>query len=166
MTGRRTHDTAHHRHESREPALRLKVAGASSARITGLRRAMPGAFQEHHQRNSFAPSDIGEAPPFATGGRADRPAECGEVFCPDGDGTAVHKADARNERIGRHGSGERTDLGETSRVEEFIEPLTGIEATRVVSSTQLFGTAHPLCGGASRSEIVEGVIPVMARHRL
>ena len=127
---------------------------------------MPGAFQEHHQRNSFAPSDIGEAPPFATGGRADRPAECGEVFCPDGDGTAVHKADARNERIGRHGSGERTDLGETSRVEEFIEPLTGIEATRIVSSTQLFGTAHPLCGGASRSEIVEGVIPVMARHRL
>ena len=39
MTGRRTHDAAHHRHESRGAALRLKV-GNSSARITGLRRAL------------------------------------------------------------------------------------------------------------------------------
>ena len=70
-----------------------------------------------------------------------------------------------NERIGRHGSGERTDLGETSRVEEFIEPLTGTSDLRRVVDLFL-GTAHPLCGGASRSEIVEGVIPVMARHRL
>ena len=129
MPGRGPHHPAHHGHKPRQRGLGLKIVGTAATGVAGQGRPMAGALQQHDQRDALPPGDVGDTPALPGGRRADRAPHGGEVLRAHCHRAVVDGADAGHESIGGHGSGQRADLGEGARVEQFAYAAPGIEAT-------------------------------------
>ena len=132
-----------HGHEPRQRRLGLKVVGASPAGVAGrMGGAMAGAFQQHDQRDALATGDVGDAPPFASGGRADGAAHGGEVLGTDRHRAAFDRAHSGHQGVCWNRAGQGADLSKGARVEQRIYTASGIEAAGGSAGGHLVGPAH------------------------